>query len=82
MFGSALKLIGVNEFIAALQKYSMMNNYKEEFAAKVFKIARDEQNNRLTYMKITGGSLKVKDKIGEEKVNQIRLYSGSLPKSR
>lgn len=76
MFGSALKLIGVNEFIAALQKYSMMNNYKEEFAAKVFKIARDEQNNRLTYMKITGGSLKVKDKIGEEKVNQIRLYSG------
>lgn len=50
--------------------------YPDEFGAKIFKIVRDSQGERLTYMKITGGVLHVKDRIGEEKVNQLRLYSG------
>lgn len=50
--------------------------YGETFGARVFKIARDAQGNRLTYLKVTGGSLKVRQVIGEEKINQIRIYSG------
>ena len=77
-FGSALKMEGVEELIAGLDKYMVMPSYPESFGAKVFKIARDELGGRLTYMKITGGTLKVKEQIGElqEKVNQIRIYSG------
>lgn len=83
-FGSALKMTGVQEFLQGLEKYIEMPEYPREFGAKVFKIARDSQGNRLTYMKITGDSLKVKtvlrgQKDGEdreEKVDQIRIYSG------
>lgn len=83
-FGSALKMTGVQEFLQGLEKYIEVPEYPREFGAKVFKIARDSQGNRLTYMKITGGSLKVKtvlrgQKDGEdreEKVDQIRIYSG------
>jgi hypothetical protein len=60
--------------------YAVIPRYPETFGAKIFKITRDEQGNRLTHMKLTGGSLKVKDVltngIWEEKVNQIRIYSG------
>ena len=59
-FGSALKLQGVQELLDALRVYSVQKNYPEEFAARVYKISRDEQGNRLTHMKITGGSLKRK----------------------
>lgn len=76
-FGSALKLNGVEEFLLGLEKYTKEPERQKEFGAKVFKITRDEQGNRLTFMKITGGSLKVKTILGdEEKVNQIRIYSG------
>ncbi len=77
-FGSALKMEGVEELIAGMEVFMEMPVYSKEFGAKVFKIARDESGNRLTYMKITGGSLKVKEQVGElqEKVNQIRIYSG------
>lgn len=89
-FGSALKLEGVEEFINGIVKYSERPFYGEKFGAKVFKISRDDQGNRLTFMKITGGSLKVKTaltnkptdienntcNIWEEKINQIRIYSG------
>ena len=75
-FGSALKVSGVEKFLTGIDRYSKVIRYSDEFGAKVFKIARDEQGNRLTYLKITGGKLKVKDIIGEEKVNQIRVYSG------
>lgn len=79
-FGSALKLQGVEEFMHALVDYTNIPSYPHEFGAKVFKISRDEQGNRLTHMKIIGGSLKVRDALGngdwEEKVNQIRVYSG------
>jgi ribosomal protection tetracycline resistance protein len=79
-FGSALKLEGVEAFIQGIMKYAEIPSYGSEFGAKVFKIGRDEQGNRLTYMKITGGRLKVRDVLNngvcEEKVNQIRIYSG------
>lgn len=79
-FGSALKLEGVEAFMQGIVKYAQIPSYDEAFGAKVFKIVRDEQGNRLTYMKITGGSLKVKEALAnrdwEEKVNQIRIYSG------
>lgn len=79
-FGSALKNIGVKEFLAGLEWYAKERSYPEEFGAKVYKIARDPQGNRLTYLKVTGGVLKVRDLIRyqdvEEKVSQIRIYSG------
>lgn len=76
-FGSALKLTGVEEFLDGLKKYTKTPVYPKEFGAKVFKISRDEQGNRLTFLKVTGGSLKVKSFLyEEEKINQIRLYSG------
>lgn len=86
-FGSALKMTGVKEFLEGFENYTVIPEYPEAFGAKVFKIARDEQGNRLTYMKITGGSLKVKETLHgrmpegdgewEEKADQIRLYSGA-----
>ncbi|MEG2374202.1 MAG: TetM/TetW/TetO/TetS family tetracycline resistance ribosomal protection protein [Niameybacter sp.] len=78
-FGSALKLEGVKEFMKGISKYTQVPTYANEFGAKVFKIARDDQGNRLTHMKITGGSLKVRSVLTkqEEKVNQIRIYSGN-----
>lgn len=79
-FGSALKNIGVKEFLAGLECYAKERSYPEEFGAKVYKIARDTQGNRLTYLKVTGGVLKVRALIRyqdvEEKVSQIRIYSG------
>jgi small GTP-binding protein len=79
-FGSALKLEGVEEFIQGIVKYAEIPYYQSEFGARIFKIGRDEQGNRLTYMKITGGRLKARDVLNngvwEEKVNQIRIYSG------
>ena len=81
-FGSALKLSGIMEFLDKLERYTKEASYPKEFGAKVYKIARDEQGKRLTYLKITGGSLKVKQTInyrnGEsEKADQIRIYSGA-----
>mgnify|MGYP003752232351 CR=1 FL=1 len=92
-FGSALKLIGIDALLEGLRKFTGSPKYPEQFGAKVYKIARDDQGNRLTFMKITGGSLKVKtqlsnkkqssdnetdqEAIWEEKVDQIRIYSGS-----
>jgi translation elongation factor EF-G len=75
-FGSALKLTGVEEFLKGVETWAETPNYPEAFGAKVFKISRDEQGNRLTHMKITGGSLKVKTVISEdnpsEKINELR----------
>ncbi len=60
-FGSALKLQGVEELLEGLRMYCLAREYPEEFGARVFKITRDAQGNRLTHMKITGGTLHVKD---------------------
>lgn len=75
-FGSALRLDGVPELLDGIEKYTLERDYPDEFGAKVFKIARDEQGNRLTYMKVTGGTLCNRMAVGDEKVNQIRIYSG------
>lgn len=79
-FGSALKLEGIEEFMKGIVQYAQLPSYPEEFGAKVFKITRDVQGNRLTHMKITGGILKARDLLSngiwKEKVNQIRHYSG------
>ena len=78
-FGSALHVQGVEELLDGLERYTQTPQYGEEFGAKVYKIARDDQGNRLTYLKITGGTLSVKEVLPdvEEKVNQIRIYSGA-----
>lgn len=75
-FGSALRLEGVEEFLKALDFWTRPVSYPEEFGARVFKVARDVQGNRLTYLKVTGGVLKARMQLGDEKVNQIRIYSG------
>ena len=84
-FGSGLRTEGVGEFLEALERYASRREYPEEFSAKVFKISRDPQENRLTYLKVTGGELRVRtllryrDADGnetEEKITQIRIYSG------
>lgn len=76
-FGSALKVTGINEFIEGLNKYLCQRSYGSEFGARVYKISRDPQGNRLTHMKITGGALAARAQITDaEKVTQIRIYSG------
>ena len=89
-FGSALKLDGVAELLRGIGRYAVPPLYPKEFGAKVFKIARDPQGARLTYLKVTGGSLRVKalltnrrpggpepaELLWEEKADQLRLYSG------
>lgn len=84
-FGSGLKLEGVEEFLDVLDRYTLPPVYGMQFGAKVFKIMRDVQGNRLTCMKLTGGSLRVRTPVKyhgggdtlEEKISQIRLYSGA-----
>ncbi len=76
-FGSALRLEGVDALLNGLEKYAPQPLYREQFGARVYKISRDGQGNRLTHMKITGGRLRVKDAVAEEKVDQIRIYSGT-----
>ncbi len=91
LFGSALKLRGVDELLYTLDKYIIEKKYSDTiFGARVYKIGRDAQGKRLTYLKITGGSLKPKDTITVksdggreivEKVEEIRIYSGDRYKS-
>ena len=89
-FGSALKMKGADELISAIQKYTIEKKYSETiFGARVYKISRDVQGKRLTYLKVTGGTLSTKDTVevdshGEtvrEKIEEIRLYSGDKYKS-
>ena len=75
-FGSALKLEGIDGLLEGLSGYSTEKQYGSDFGARIYKISRDEKGARLTHMKITGGMLRVKDEIGREKVEQIRIYSG------
>ena len=88
-FGSALKLEGVTEFLEGLEQYAPVPAYPAEFGARIFKIARDSQGARLTYLKVTGGTLRVKslltnrrpglpdEQVWEEKADQLRIYSGA-----
>lgn len=81
-FGSALKYEGVDEFLKSFAALIIPPVYGNEFAARVFKIARDDAGNRLTYMKLMGGSLSVREMIEDEKVTGIRIYSGEKYESR
>ena len=81
-FGSALKNEGVDEFLKSFASLVIPPVYGNEFSARVFKIARDDAGNRLTYMKLMGGSLSVREMIGDEKVTGIRIYSGEKYESR
>ena len=77
-FGSALKLDGVQELLAGFEEYMKPFDGKKEFGARVFKISRDDKGERLTFLKVTGGKIVVKMPINkEEKINQIRIYSGA-----
>lgn len=80
-FGSALKVEGVDELLDALERFTLEPDWPDGFAARVFKITRDEKGERLTWMKVTGGSLRVREPLQgpdwEEKITQIRLYSGA-----
>lgn len=84
-FGAALKLEGVEDLLEGICKYTFETVYSDKFGAKIYKISKDNNGNRLTHMKITGGKLSVKESIKgsnidsgewEEKVNEIRIYSG------
>ncbi len=87
--GSALRVEGIDRLLNGLYIYAQMPEYGRDFGARVYKISRDTQGNRLTYVKVTGGELRVKqilsvtgrnsgpDAVREEKVDQIRIYSGS-----
>ncbi len=78
--GSALKMEGVEEFLYGLSDLTQKNADFPLFGARIFKIGEDDKGQRLTFMKITGGSIKVKDLIKtenhSEKINEIRIYSG------
>ena len=80
-FGSALQVEGVEELLDGIQAYTLEPEWPQDFGARVFKITRDERGERLTWLKVTGGQLRVREVLHgpnwEEKVNQIRLYSGA-----
>ncbi len=80
-FGSGLKLDGVEDFLLGMEECFLPRTWPDAFGARVFKISHDPQGNRLTWLKLTGGRLKVKDsiRVGDtaEKVDQIRLYTGN-----
>ncbi len=79
-FGSALRVEGVKELLDGLERFTLEPDWGADFAARVFKITRDERGERLTWLKVTGGALKVRDSLRgedwEEKATQLRLYSG------
>ena len=75
-FGSALKNEGVSEFISSLKSIIKPYEGSDQFAARVFKITRDTKEERLTYAKVTGGEISVREIIGDEKITSIRVYDG------
>lgn len=85
LFGAALKLDGVEALLSALERLTLQKEYPAAFSARVYKISRDPSGNRLTFLKVTGGTLRVRDSLtypsdGEpltEKVTRLRLYSGA-----
>ena len=75
-FGSALQDIGVDNLLDGIEKYTLYKEYPDDFSARVYKILYDNQGNRLSFLKITGGKAFVKMSVGEEKIDTIRIYSG------
>ncbi len=85
LFGSGLKNTGTDELLSIIDRYTEEKESEDETSAKIYKISRDEKGNRLTWIKLTGGTLKVKDtivtnrddEVFEEKCEQLRIYSGN-----
>lgn len=77
LFGAAIRSDGVVELLHALRRLTIVPTYPADFSARVYKISHDAQGNRLTHWKVTGGVLRVRQAVGEEKISQIRLYSGA-----
>lgn len=75
-FGAGLRLEGLETLLLGLQHFTLQRSPLPAFGASVYKISRDRQGNRLTFLKVTGGTLRVRDAIGTEKINQLRLYTG------
>ena len=75
-FGSALKLTGITEFLAGFDKWTKEKEYASDFSARCFKISHDKNGERLSWIKILGGSLKAKTELADEKINQLREYNG------
>jgi ribosomal protection tetracycline resistance protein len=86
LFGSARQLDGIDELLRALERLAPVPVYPAELSARVYQIAHDPQGNRLTFLKVTGGTLSVRSAVRchrpdgaplEAKVTQLRLYSGA-----
>lgn len=75
-FGSALQDEGVDKLLDGIEKYTVYNDYPEKFSARVYKILHDSQGNRVSFLKVTGGSVQVKMLVGEEKIDTLKIYSG------
>ncbi|GAA0038978.1 translation factor GTPase family protein [Lactobacillus amylovorus] len=75
-FGSALKLTGITEFLTCFDKWTKEKEYASDFSARCFKISHDKNRERLSWIKILGGSLKAKTELADEKINQLREYNG------
>lgn len=76
VFGSGLTGDGVERLLSLISDYAPVRDYPQEFGAVVYKIRHDSKGDRVTFLKLTGGNLSVKETIGEEKINQIRIYAG------
>lgn len=80
-FGSALFNKGIDELLCGIEKYTEYKAYPDEFSATVYKIAHDNQGNRLSFLKITGGRLRTKEAVGDEKIDTIRIIQGEKQQS-
>ncbi len=80
-FGSALQDVGVDGILNGIEKYTVYQEYPDDFSARVYKILHDNQGNRLSFMKVTGGKISVKMLVGDEKIDTIRVYSGEKHQS-
>lgn len=80
-FGSGMKLLGIDEFLSGIERFAIPKSCPDAFGARIYKITYDYQGRRITHMRVTGGKLRVRDTVitdaGEEKVSQIRIYSGA-----
>ena len=77
LYGSGLKLEGVQELVEFIEKYAVSPEYPEQFGARVYKIMRDARDRRLSCMKITGGALHNRDSVNGQTVTELRVYSGA-----
>lgn len=76
-FGSALKMVGIENFLTGLERYTQQSSYSDDFGLRIFKISHDGRGERLAWAKVTGGSLKAKSELlPNEKINEIRIYNG------